>query len=692
MTGQAVHIFSSGLWELRGEVAAMSGLEPQRCWLAAPRHGSIAGWGHKPTADRARAAAARHGLPYLAFEDGFLRSLKPGRQQRPASMVIDRSGIYYDASQPSDLETLLETAEFSAAECDAAKTITTEIVRRRLSKYNHGASAIDDIGLAEGKPLVLLIDQTWGDASVAGGLADADTFSRMAQAAVAENPGATIAAKLHPEVIAGGKRGYLADTARHLGLRLISADVSPWALIGLSPHVYTVSSQFGFEALLGGCRVTCFGMPFYAGWGLTADRMAVARRTRRRSIAELAAAVYLRYSRYFDVWRRTPVDALTAIGQLDFQRRHYLGNAQATVCYRISPWKRAAVTAMLDGPQGPPRFTRNLAQAIELAKANKGRVAAWGLAAQRIRETRGIECLAVEDGFLRSAGLGAAFVAPLSLVFDTRGIYYDPRRPSDIEHLLATAVITSGDRAQAEILRTRIISEKVTKYNLGGASEIPPLPPDRAIVLVPGQVADDAAVLSGAGFGGGRRNVNVVLLAEVRRGHPAAFVIFKPHPDVENLGRRGRLSAVQELRDADCVIRNISLEVLLPLVSHVETYSSLAGFEALLRGVPVTVHGLPFYAGWGLTRDLQESPRRGRQITLDDLLAVALMQYPRYWDPVSGLACPPDVVLDRLKSQRLQPDGPRKRLGRMAGRTVILCRRAAAYIERFRSPEAWDRT
>ena len=692
MTGQAVHIFSSGLWQLRGEVAAMSGLEPQRCWVAGPRDGSIGGWGHKPTADRARAAAVRYGLPYLAFEDGFLRSLKPGRQQRPASMVMDRSGIYYDAKQPSDLETLLETATFSAAEIAAANTIIGEIARRQLSKYNHGASAIDDIGLAGGKPLVLLIDQTWGDASVAGGLADAGTFARMAGAAVVENPGATIAAKLHPEVIAGDKRGYLLDSVQRLGLKLLADNVSPWALIGLSPHVYTVSSQFGFEALLGGCRVTCFGMPFYAGWGLTADRLSVARRTRTRCIAELAAAVYLRYSQYFDVWRRTPVDALTSIGQLDFQRRHYLGNGQAVVGYRIAPWKRAAVAAMLDGPQGPPRFTRSLDRAASLAKANKGRIAAWGLAAQRIRDTRGIECLAVEDGFLRSVGLGAAFVAPLSLVFDARGIYYDPRQASDIEHRLATAAITQGERAQAETLRMRIIAEKVTKYNLQGSPEIPPLPADRTIVLVPGQVADDAAVLCGAGFGGGRRNVNAVLLADVRRRHPAAFVIFKPHPDVENLGRRGSLSAAQELGDADCVIRNISLESLLPLVSRVETYSSLAGFEALLRDVPVTVHGLPFYAGWGLTSDLQECPRRGRKIALDDLMAVALMQYPRYWDPVSGLACPPDVVLDRLQAQRLRPDGPRQRLGRLAGRTVIFCRRAAAYIERIRSPEAWDRT
>jgi len=36
----------------------------------------------------------------------------------------------------------------------------------------------------------------------------------------------------------------------------------------------------------------------YAGWGLTDDRMACPRRTARRSLDELIAAIYLRYARY----------------------------------------------------------------------------------------------------------------------------------------------------------------------------------------------------------------------------------------------------------------------------------------------------------------------------------------------------------------------------------------------------------
>ena len=44
--------------------------------------------------------------------------------------------------------------------------------------------------------------------------------------------------------------------------------------------------------------------------------------------------------------------------------------------------------------------------------------------------------LRVEDGFLRSRGLGADLIPPLSLVLDDMGIYYDPNSPSRLETLI----------------------------------------------------------------------------------------------------------------------------------------------------------------------------------------------------------------------------------------------------------------
>jgi capsular polysaccharide export protein len=686
----SVHIFSAGLWRLRDEVASMSGLTPRRAFFTAGRSGAVAGWGHKPTANRARREALRRGLPYLAFEDGFLRSVKPGAAVRPSSMIMDRTGIYYDASAPSDLETALETGGFSDAELAEAAGLRRAIALRHLSKYNNGRDRLP-IGLgAAQRGIVLMVDQTFRDASIAGALADAVDFGRMAEAALAENPGATLIAKLHPEVISGTKRGYLGPLLGRRDIHVLAENVSPWALLDLRPKVYTVSSQIGFEALMAGCRVVCFGVPFYAGWGLTDDRRAVPRRTRRCTRDELAAAVYVRYSRYFDAWSRRPVNALTAIDQLDFLRRRFLENDRPVVVYRMPRWKRRAVAVLLDGPHGKPRFAGRLTPALRHAKSRGGAIAAWGAKALAIRgrcEAEGVTCLTIEDGFIRSAGLGAAFVPSLSLAIDDRGIYYDASRPSALEDILNLAEIDGVLLAEAHELRTRIVEAKITKYNLAASTVLPPLPPDRLKILAVGQVADDEAVRLGHPGGMARDcNVNASLLAAVRRRHPSGFVIFKPHPDVERLGRAGALTAEQERRDADWVARDFSLELLYAAVDRVETFGSLAGFEALLRGIPVTAHGMPFFAGWGLSEDLLFCPRRTRRRSLDELVAAALILYPRYFDPESGLPCPPRVALDRIARSKERDPPPLAWLAALAGRGIIAWRRLLALPGTSRRP------
>jgi len=60
---------------------------------------------------------------------------------------------------------------------------------------------------------------------------------------------------------------------------------------------------------------------------------------------------------------------------------------------------------------------------------------------------------------------------------------------------------------------------------------------------------------------------------------------------------------------------------------------------------------VPFYAGWGLTRDMAPMPgRRRARPTVAALAHAALIAYPRYHDPVTGLPCPPEVAIDRLAS------------------------------------------
>ena len=80
----------------------------------------------------------------------------------------------------------------------------------------------------------------------------------------------------------------------------MTEDISPWALLDLVDQVYVVTSQLGFEALLAGKQVHCFGVPFCAGWGLTNDRIQSERRGVSRSLDAVFHAAYLDYCRYIN--------------------------------------------------------------------------------------------------------------------------------------------------------------------------------------------------------------------------------------------------------------------------------------------------------------------------------------------------------------------------------------------------------
>src|SRR5579862_6663236 len=81
-----------------------------------------------------------------------------------------------------------------------------------------------------------------------------------------------------------------------------------------------------------------------------------------------------------------------------------------------------------------------------------GTCAAWGRKAIPGRLAPGVSVLRLEDGFLRSVGLGADLIPPVSLVVDRRGMYYDATAPSDLEELLASADFTPALKERARAL------------------------------------------------------------------------------------------------------------------------------------------------------------------------------------------------------------------------------------------------
>ncbi|MDD2056353.1 capsule biosynthesis protein [Pseudomonas putida] len=279
---------------------------------------AIAGIGYKDSSAQARVLCQRWGLPYVAIEDGFLRSSSLGIEgDTPMSLVVDPVGIHYLADRPSLLENILQAPEeLSAAELDSAAQLIALMRSSGIGKYNNAPDLDPTDTLGRERPLVLVVDQTAGDYSIpGGGLTEAD-YVRMLDAALAENPDADVRVRIHPDCVGGHKPSCLLAAATQRGVTLEARPVSWASLARRARRVYIGTSQAGLEALIQGVPVTCFGLPFYAGWGLTDDRMPIPRRQARPDLVQLVAAAYVRYCRYVDPLTGQLTDALTVARQL----------------------------------------------------------------------------------------------------------------------------------------------------------------------------------------------------------------------------------------------------------------------------------------------------------------------------------------------------------------------------------------
>lgn len=638
---------------------------------------AVAGWGLRPSTRKAIAYASKHGLPYVALEDGFLRSFGTGEHFPPLSLVVDDEGIYYDCTRSSALERLLcSDVDLLAADGSLVRQAREQLLSAGLSKYNHAVDLTDGMLRSDDVPRVLVVDQTAGDMSVAKGGADATTFEAMLAAALAENPQATVYVKTHPEVTSGRKGGYLTGVQPDARTVVLRDAVNPMSLIAQMDKVYVVSSTMGFEALLADKPVICFGVPWYAGWGVTDDRQpqhpAMVRRAgRRRSVDELFAAGYMHYSRYLNPETRQRGNVLDVLDWLERQRQvaQRFGGRMIVVGFRR--WKAANVKAMLSLHPAKVLFVKNAAAARALRPAGDDCLVCWGrvppAGVQQLADESGVRLLRMEDGFVRSVGLGSDLIPPQSFVLDAKGIYFDPGQPSELEDLLNTREFTAQDLQRARNVRAFIVEHGITKYNLE-----PNCPVDwfgderpragRQVVLVPGQVEDDASIRFGCDADGVCTNLGLIRAA--RAAFPHAFIVFKPHPDVSSGNRKGHVEPAQALQHADHIEQSASVVSCIEACDVVVTMTSLTGFDALLRNKQVVVHGRPFYAGWGLTQDCLPVPRRSRALSLDELVAGALLHYPLYWDPVLRGYTSCEAVLRRLLEQRtaLEQSGDLHRL------------------------------
>ena len=638
----------------------------------------IVDWGNKRFEITSK-LQTRDNKPVLSLEDGFIRSIGLGVEgSRPFSMVSDWTGIYYDARRPSDLENILQGFDPRATEIaaliDRAKSCIQRITQNNISKYNHAP----DVALPEtGKRRILLVDQTFGDLSILCGQASEKSFQNMLADALkeADSDKVEILIKTHPDVISGKKQGYLASP-EHLAnltgkVQLISENSNPINLIKQVDEVRVVTSQMGFEACMLGKKVSCYGLPFYAGWGITEDRVSCPRRTQKRRLQEVFSAAYLIYSHYIHPETGEPTELEDVLTHIERQKSYWGQNQGHFICVGFDRWKHSYVRHYLKSNQNHIEFSSELS---EQQIRPDSKIIIWGnnisAPSKALAESHSLPLMTMEDGFLRSINLGKYGTQPRSLVLDSGGIYFDPESASDLEKLLAESAFSEQELARAERIRERMVAQKISKYNVGQHNPLRlQASADQKIILVPGQVGIDASIAKGCD----RVATNIDLLKEVRKLNPETYVVFKPHPDVVS----GNIDEPHDNHSefADQIETGISIHSCLAVADEVHTMTSLVGFEALLLEKPVHTYGRPFYAGWGLTIDhsKQPIPRRQRHLTLAELVAGTLIRYPRYIDPDTGEFISAERTLIALEEE-LKQNGTAKLSGNRLTRWLLKAR------------------
>ncbi|NRB56591.1 MAG: capsular polysaccharide biosynthesis protein [Salinicola sp.] len=614
--------------------------------------------------------------PILHVEDGFIRSIDLGSNHSPPmSLNFDWKTPYFDASQPSDLEGILNSYDFSADQelIQRSRMLIDKIVEHGVSKYNHcGRVSVAEIYGPKKRPRVLVIGQVEDDASIIYGCNKRFSNNDLVHIAYIENPESEIIYKPHPDVL-GKKRKALSNPDDVAGIcKVITSDLSLADAFDTIDHVYTITSQAGFEALMRGIRVTTLGCPFYAGWGLTDDRQENPRRNRQLTLEEVFAASFILYPRYYDPYYKKAITAEEAVDLVvrlksTMQDRKESGRTgmagsirlpakKELFCLHVNDWKRPLLESWFPDrklvylPFGITDEEFEASWERRIRASEGAEMLIWGMKYPSLVKNLGIPYRHVEDGFIRSVGLGANHTLPLSLNFDSRTPYFNASEPSDLEYILANHDFDADSRLmeRARDLMSRILGLSISKYNYASQVSVEEIYGDkiRKRILVIGQVEDDASIQ----YGCNKPITNNDLVHVAYLENPEADIFYKPHPDVLQ-GNRKMVSNPREVQHLCTILGgDISLPDALRTIDHVYTVTSQGGFEALMRGIKVTTLGCPFYAGWGLTDDRQPNERRTRTLTVEQVFAAAYILYPHYFDPYRKCHIEAEEAADILAS------------------------------------------
>lgn len=613
-------------------------------------------------------AAASLKIPRLVLEDGFIRSVGIGLSGTPGlSIVIDDMTAFYDATRPSRLETILDgDLVLTEAETERAERAIASLVSSKISKYNHAPYRRMKPS-APGRKLLVVVDQRAGDMSIELGLATKDSFDAMIDAAMKLSHDHDICIKLHPDRLIGGQPGAIpAETLdrirNHPSVEIVSDDLNPYSLIDAADKVFVVTSGMGFEALMAGKEVWCFGAPFYAGWGATRDQIVIPRRKARRSVVEIFHVFYLRLSRYFVPDRNRVCELEELVAYMQQVRPWSLGAPQRSDESPVRFAERPVRFEALDDVRTiwalgiPSRAEKAFRQLFSDKRVNFrgagqvdfsavsasaapailyiGDAKAPGVAA--FARSNGVPLFRLREGLIRATSYPLEDL-PYSLFIERVGPARREQESTDLVACVETSDFDADPQllSRARALRAFLVEAGISEYTLplpGVAAPYGAKTAERILVIGSREATSES---------------RVALVKRAIAGHPGRQIVYRDDPVSVGSGgtTHGELAHLCQV-SAD----PMPLDCVFDGVDRVYTDCALGGWHALCRGIPVATTGAPFYAGWGLTEDFAAVSRK-RRATLDELFAAAYLIHQRYVDPQSGSALEAEEIAARIERE-----------------------------------------
>lgn len=251
--------------------------------------------------DEIKYISSKKAIDVLSFDDGFIRSIGiPSAHTASSSAILDDLGIYYDAKFESRLEDLLLESSLNIAQKTRARNIIELIKKHNINKYNYKTPNLR-LTFPRNKKLILVIGQDENDPKIIKTKSKIRTNLRLLEYVRAKNPGSYIIFKPHPEVVKGKAKGHIKKLQARKYANFIIEKCSLNELFHRCDEVHTISSTCGFYALINSKKTYTYGSPFYAGWGLTEDKVIFEARNKQITIEDLVYATLIQYSMYYDI-------------------------------------------------------------------------------------------------------------------------------------------------------------------------------------------------------------------------------------------------------------------------------------------------------------------------------------------------------------------------------------------------------